>query len=168
MSSVALLDGAKRRLIGRPRATHELEETLLPKTLALPIFSSDPISSVAYATEAALAVLVAVSLGARHDVLPISGAIAALLVVVALSYTQGIKAYEGTSGGSYVFARENLGVLPSLLAGAALLTDYVLTVAVSVAAGIFAIVSIAPSLRPHTVGLSLACVVAIEIGRAHV
>jgi amino acid transporter len=164
MSSIALLDGAKRRLIGPPRATHELGETLLPKTLALPIFSSDPISSVAYATEAALAVLVAVSLGARHDVLPISGAIAALLLIVAVSYSQGIKAYEGTSGGSYVFARENLGVFPALLAGAALLTDYVLTVAVSVAAGVFAITSAAPSLGSHLVLLSLGCILVLTLG----
>jgi len=164
MSSIALLDGAKRRLIGRPRATHELEETLLPKTLALPIFSSDPISSVAYATEAALAVLVAASLGARHDVLPISGAIAALLLIVAVSYSQGIKAYEGTSGGSYVFAKENLGVLPSLLAGAALLTDYVLTVAVSVAAGVFALTSAAPSLASHQVLLALGCILVLTLG----
>src|SRR5207247_3849454 len=84
----AVAAGAKRRLIGRPRATQELEETLLPKTLALPIFSSDPISSVAYATEAALAVLVAASLANRHLVLPISVAIAALLAIVVLSYAQ--------------------------------------------------------------------------------
>jgi amino acid transporter len=163
-TGVELLGGAKRRLIGRPRATYELEETLLPKTLALPIFSSDPISSVAYATEAALGVLVAVSLGARHDVLPISAAIAALLLIVAVSYSQGIKAYEGTSGGSYVFARENLGVLPSLLAGAALLTDYVLTVAVSVAAGVFALTSATPSLGSHQVLLSLGCILVLTLG----
>jgi amino acid transporter len=164
MSSIALLDGAKRRLIGRPRATHELEDTLLPKTLALPIFSSDPISSVAYATEAALAVLVAASLGARHDVLPISGAIAALLLIVAVSYTQGIKAYEGTSGGSYVFARENLGVLPALVAGAALLVDYILTVAVSVAAGVFALTSAVSSLASHRLLLSLLCILILTLG----
>jgi amino acid transporter len=164
MSSIALLDGAKRRLIGRPRATHELEDTLLPKTLALPIFSSDPISSVAYATEAALAVLVAASLGARGDVLPISGAIAALLLIVAVSYTQGIKAYEGTSGGSYVFARENLGVLPALVAGAALLVDYILTVAVSVAAGVFALTSAVSSLASHRLLLSLLCILILTLG----
>jgi len=141
-----------------------MEETLLPKTLALPIFSSDPISSVAYATEAALAVLVATSLAARRDVLPISAAIAALLLIVALSYSQGIKAYEGTSGGSYVFARENLGVFPALLAGAALLTDYVLTVAVSVAAGVFALTSALPSLSGHRLALSLACILILTLG----
>jgi len=153
----------KRVLIGRPRATRELEGTLLPKTLALPIFSSDPISSVAYATEAALAVLVAASLSSRHLVLPISFAIAALLLIVVLSYSQGVKAYA-SSGGSYVFARENLGTLPALVAGAALLTDYVLTVAVSVAAGVFAITSAVPSLVSHEVALSLACIFVLTLG----
>jgi amino acid transporter len=163
-SALAVLGGAKRRLVGRPRATHEMEDTLLPKTLALPIFSSDPISSVAYATEAALGVLVAVSLTARSNVLPISAAISALLLIVAVSYSQGIKAYEGTSGGSYVFARENLGVLPALVAGAALLTDYILTVAVSVAAGVFAITSAAPSLGSHRVLLSVGCILLLTLG----
>ncbi|TML53574.1 MAG: APC family permease [Actinobacteria bacterium] len=163
-SALAVLGGAKRRLVGRPRASSELEDTLLPKTLALPIFSSDPISSVAYATEAALAVLVAVSLSARHDVLPISAAVSALLLIVAFSYSQGIKAYENTSGGSYVFARENLGVFPALVAGAALLTDYILTVAVSVAAGVFAITSAAPSLGSHRVLLSLGCILVLTLG----
>jgi amino acid transporter len=162
-STLALLVGAKRRLIGRPRATDELEETLLPKWLALPIFSSDPISSVAYATEAALAVLIAASLSSRDLVLPISGGIAALLLIVAVSYSQGIKAYE-SSGGSYVFARENLGVLPALVAGAALLTDYILTVAVSVAAGMFALTSASPSLASHRLALSLGCVLLLTLG----
>ncbi|HXY83941.1 MAG TPA: APC family permease [Gaiellaceae bacterium] len=155
--------GAKRVLIGPPRATRELSDTLLSKTLALPIFSSDPISSVAYATEAALVVLVGVSLSARHLIIPISVAIAALLAIVVLSYRQGVKAYE-SSGGSYVFAKENLGTLPALIAGAALLTDYVLTVAVSVAAGVFAITSAAPSLSSHRLGLSLLCVVILTLG----
>jgi amino acid transporter len=158
-----LANRTKRILIGRPRATHELEETLLPKSLALPIFSSDPISSVAYATEAALAVLVASSLASRHLVLPISLAVAALLLIVVLSYAQGVRAYA-SSGGSYVFAKENLGTLPALVAGAALLTDYVLTVAVSVAAGVFAITSAAPSLAAHQVALSLLCIVILTVG----
>ncbi len=153
----------KRLMIGRPRATREIEETLLSKTLALPIFSSDPISSVAYASEAAMTVLVAVSLSALHLVFPISLAIAALLAIVVLSYSQGVRAYA-SSGGSYVFARENLGTLPALVAGAALLTDYVLTVAVSVAAGVFAITSVAPSLASHQLALSLACVPILTVG----
>ncbi|HSC51820.1 MAG TPA: APC family permease, partial [Gaiellaceae bacterium] len=153
----------KRLLIGRPRSTGELEDTLLSKTLALPIFSSDPISSVAYATEAALTVLVAQSLASAHLVFPISIAIAGLLAIVVLSYSQGVRAYQ-SSGGSYVFARENLGTLPALVAGAALLTDYVLTVAVSVAAGVFAITSAAPGLASHQLALSLACVALLTLG----
>jgi amino acid transporter len=153
----------KRLLIGRPRATRELEETLLSKTLALPIFSSDPISSVAYATEAALAVLVTTSLSAAHFVFPLSIAVAALLAIVVLSYSQGVRAYA-SSGGSYVFARENLGTLPALVAGAALLTDYVLTVAVSVAAGVFALTSAVPSLGSHLLALSLVCVAILTLG----
>src|SRR5438132_2627208 len=104
----------------------------------MPIFASDPLSSVAYATEAALAVLVAASASGAHLVLPISIAIAAVLAIVVLSYTQTVQAYE-TSGGAYVVARDNLGTLPSLVAAAALLVDYILTVAVSVAAGVLAI-----------------------------
>jgi amino acid transporter len=146
----------KRALVGRPMATRELEETLLPKTLALPIFASDPLSSVAYATESALVVLVAASAAAAYLVFPISIAIAALLAVVVASYRQTVRAYE-TSGGAYVVAKDNLGTLPSLVGAAALLTDYVLTVAVSIAAGIFAVTSLVPSLAPHKVLLSLAC-----------
>ena len=147
---------ARRLVVGRPMRTGQLEETLLPKTLALPIFASDPLSSVAYATESALVVLVGVSAASAHLVFPISIGIGILLAVVVLSYMQTVLAYE-TSGGAYVVARENLGTLPSLVGAAALLTDYVLTVAVSISAGIFAITSFAPSLAGHKVALSLAC-----------
>jgi len=140
--------------------TGQMEETLLPKTLALPIFASDPLSSVAYATESALVVLVGVSAASAHLVFPISIGIAVLLAVVVVSYMQTVRAYE-TSGGAYVVARENLGTMPSLVGAAALLTDYVLTVAVSISAGIFAITSFAPSLTDHKVALSLACLVII-------
>ena len=150
----------KRALVGRPRATEELEETLLPKTLALPIFASDPLSSVAYATESALIVLILASAAAAYLVFPISIAIAVLLAIVVASYRQTVRAYE-TSGGAYVVAKDNLGTLPSLVGAAALLIDYVLTVAVSIAAGIFAVTSLAPSLEPHKVGLSLACLAVI-------
>jgi len=150
----------KRAIVGRPMATGEIEETLLPKTLALPIFASDPLSSVAYATESALVVLVAASASAAHLVFPISIGISILLAIVVVSYRQTVMAYE-TSGGAYIVAKDNLGTLPSLVGAAALLTDYVLTVAVSIAAGIFAVVSIAPSLEPHKVALSLACLAVI-------
>ncbi|HJQ74715.1 MAG TPA: hypothetical protein VJ814_07505, partial [Gaiellaceae bacterium] len=144
----------RRVVVGRPMQTGQMEETLLPKTLALPIFASDPLSSVAYATESALVVLVGVSAAAAHLVFPISIGIALLLAVVVISYMQTVRAYE-TSGGAYVVARENLGTLPSLVGAAALLTDYVLTVAVSISAGIYAITSFVPSLTSHKVGLSL-------------
>src|SRR5207244_7115013 len=152
----------RRIVVGCPMQTEQLEETLLPKTLALPIFASDPLSSVAYATESALVVLIAASATAAHLVFPISIAIAALLAIVVLSYRQTVRAYE-TSGGAYIVARENLGMLPSLTAAAALLTDYVLTVAVSISAGIFAITSFAPSLVNHKVALSLGCLVLIVL-----
>ena len=152
----------KRAIVGRPMASGELEETLLPKWLALPIFASDPLSSVAYATESALVVLVAASAGAAHLVFPISIAIAALLAIVVVSYRQTVQAYE-TSGGAYIVAKDNLGTFPSLVAAAALLTDYVLTVAVSIAAGIFAVTSIAPSLAGHKVLLSLGCLAVIVL-----
>src|SRR5207253_919308 len=115
-------------VVGRPMSSAEIDETLLPKWLALPIFASDQLSSVAYATEAALVILVAASASAAHFVFPISLAIAALLGIVVLSYRQTVRVYE-SSGGAYVVAKENLGKIPSLVAAAALLTDYVLTVA---------------------------------------
>jgi amino acid transporter len=154
--------GLKRVVVGRPMASEELEETLLPKWLALPIFASDPLSSVAYATEAALVVLVGASASAAHLAFPVALAIAALLAIVVLSYRQTVQVYE-SSGGAYVVARENLGRLPSLVAAAALLTDYVLTVAVSVAAGVLALTSAAAGLRGHELTLSLACVALIAL-----
>jgi amino acid transporter len=141
----------------------QMDETLLPKWLALPIFASDPLSSNAYATEEALVVLVGVAgLSQAHLVLPLTLAIAALLAIVILSYRQTVRVYE-TSGGAYVVARENLGTTPSLVAAAALLTDYVLTVAVSISAGIFAITSFVPSLASHRVELSLVCLLLIVL-----
>ena len=152
----------KRALVGRPMATDAMEETLLRKRLALPIFASDALSSVAYATESALIVLLAASAAGRRDLLPITAAVAGLLAIVVASYRQTVKAYS-TSGGSYVVSKENLGTVPSLVAAAALLTDYVLTVAVSVAAGILAIVSALPSLEHSTTELSIGAVVLITL-----
>jgi amino acid transporter len=152
----------KRVVVGRPMASGELDETLLPKWLALPIFASDPLSSVAYATEAALVVLVTASATAAHLAFPISLAIAALLAIVVLSYRQTVLVYE-SSGGAYIVAKENLGRTPSLVAAAALLTDYVLTVAVSVAAGVLALTSAVTVLRGHELTLSLICVVVIAV-----
>lgn len=142
--------------------SHSMEATLLRKALALPIFASDALSSVAYATEAALIVLIGTSLASAYLILPVSAAVSLLLAIVVLSYRQTVRAYS-TSGGSYVVSRENLGTFPSLVAGAALLTDYVLTVAVSVAAGVLAIVSAVPALQHLTVELAVAAVVLITV-----
>src|SRR5258708_38070296 len=114
-TKAAGLGVVKRFFVGKPRASAELGETLLSKKLALPIFASDPFSSVAYATEAALVVLLAASATAGHLVLPVSIAIAAVLGIVVLSYTQTVQAYA-TSGGAYVVAKANLGTLASLVA----------------------------------------------------
>ena len=152
----------RRFVVGRAMASDQMEETLLPKWLALPIFASDPLSSVAYATEAALVVLVGASAGAAHLAFPISLGIAALLAIVVTSYRQTVLVYE-TSGGAYIVAKDNLGRVPSLIAAAALLTDYILTVAVSVAAGVLALTSAVSGLRGHELGLSLACVVLITL-----
>jgi amino acid transporter len=131
----------KRILVGRSVSSAKLEHTLLPKLLALPVFSSDPLSSVAYATEEILLVLVGVSLAAAHGlVMPIAVAIAVVLTIVVISYRQTVRAYP-SGGGAYIVSKENLGTVPGLIAAAALLTDYVLTVSVSIAAGVFAITS---------------------------
>jgi amino acid transporter len=143
-------------------ASHEAEESLLPKRLAMPIFASDPLSSVAYATEAALLVLVGASASSMHLIVPLSIAIAALLAIVVVSYRQTIYAYP-SGGGAYVVARDNLGAIAALVAAASLLVDYILTVAVSIVAGVVAVVSAAPSLAPHAVALSIGAVVLLHI-----
>jgi amino acid transporter len=145
----------KRRVIGQPLTTSAAAHERLTKTKALAVLSSDALSSVAYATEEILRVLL-VSAGLAYlDVsLPIGAAIVALLVIVGVSYRQTIKAYP-RGGGSYIVAKDNLGELPALTAGAALLTDYILTVAVSIAAAVAAIVSAFPELHDHRVGLGI-------------
>ena len=134
----------KRVLVGRPLSTAEAEHQRLPKTLALATFSSDPISSTAYATEEILFVTAvggsSLALGLTK-LIPMAIAVALLLVVVVVSYRQTIFAYP-SGGGAYIVSRENLGVYPSLVAAASLLVDYVLTVAVSVSAGVAALLSL--------------------------
>ena len=152
----------KRTLVGRRMPMGSLEDELLPRWVALPIFASDPLSSVAYATEAGLVVLVAASVASRGLVVPISAVIAALLVVVVLSYRQTIFAYPN-GGGSYVVAKENLGQLAGLVAAASLLTDYVLTAAVSIASGVLAVTSAVPELSSHAVELSLGVLVVLVL-----
>ena len=134
---------AKRILIGRPIATSEEGHQRLRKRVALPIFASDAISSTAYATDEivlVLAVQAGIGLAAFDKLVPIAIVVCVLLVIVVLSYRQTIYAYP-SGGGAYVVSRENLGEMPSLVAGASLLTDYILTVAVSVAGGVLAIQS---------------------------
>jgi amino acid transporter len=137
-------------------------ETLLPKKLALPVFCSDPLSSNAYATEEILLMLSLGGLSLLHLTAWVAAAVVLLLVVVVLSYRQTCHAYPD-GGGAYAVSRANLGRRASLVAASALLVDYVLTVAVSVAAGVANIVSAVPSLAPHVVILSVALVAMLAL-----
>ncbi|MGH2731253.1 MAG: APC family permease [Actinomycetota bacterium] len=152
----------KRVLLGRTMATGELEHTLLPKVLALPVFSSDPLSSNAYATQEILLVLGLVGTGALAHVVPISIAVAILLATVVVSYRQTVRAYPN-GGGAYIVAHENLGTYPGLLAAAALLIDYVLTVSVSIVAGVDAIVSIASGIADIKILVTMGFVVFVAL-----
>ncbi len=155
----------KRVLIGRPIATSEEGHQRLKKRVALPIFASDAISSTAYATDEIILVLVAqagIGVAAFSDLVPISIVVAVLLVIVVLSYRQTIHAYP-SGGGAYVVSRENLGETPSLVAGASLMTDYILTVAVSVAGGVLAIQSAFDFDSKWRVPLCLALVVIMTV-----
>ncbi len=139
------IQGIKRILLGRPMATAAMGHTLLPKVIALPVFSSDALSSVAYATQEILLVLGAAGAVAFSRVVPISFAVASLLAVVVVSYRQTVRAYP-SGGGAYTVSKENLGDRAGLLAASALLIDYVLTVSVSITAGTEAVLTAAPSL----------------------
>lgn len=152
----------KRVFLGRPHASDKLEHQLLPKTLALPVFSSDPLSSNAYATEEMMLVLALAGAASFRLMLPIALVIATVLVIVITSYRQTVRAYPG-GGGSYIVARENLGTIPGLVAAAAILQDYVLTVAVSVTAGTVAIVSAAPGLQDRRVPIALVLVALVSL-----
>ncbi|MDP9345395.1 MAG: amino acid permease, partial [Actinomycetota bacterium] len=156
MSSRAVV--VSRTLFGEPLRSDRLEETLLPKRLALPVFCSDPLSSVAYATEQIVLVLGLGGLGLLYLTPWLAAAVVVLLVVVVASYRQTCHAYPN-GGGAYAVSRENLGEDASLVAASSLLIDYVLTVAVSVVAGVAAITSAVPALAPHAVALSLGFVV---------
>jgi len=144
----------RRLLIGQPLRTKDAIHQRLSKAKALAVFSSDALSSSAYATEAILLVLVAAGAGALGFSIPIALGIAALLLIVAFSYFQTIHAYPN-GGGAYIVAKDNLGVLPGLTAAAALLIDYILTVAVSVSAGVAALTSAFPELVTYRIGLAL-------------
>ncbi|MFK0049221.1 APC family permease [Streptomyces sp. NPDC090741] len=152
----------KRVLVGEPLDTARLGETLLPKRLALPIFCSDPLSSVAYATEEILLILALGGAALLHLAWYAAAAIVFLMIVVVASYRQTCYAYPG-GGGAYVVSSENLGQTAALTAASALLVDYVMTVAVSVVSGVDAITSAIPSLSDHEVGLSVGFVVVLML-----
>ena len=144
--------GARRVMFGRVLSSHEEMEQRLPKWKALAVFSSDVMSSVAYATEASMFTLLAVGTVAFAYLMPISLLIVGLLFLVTFSYRQTIRAYP-QGGGSYIVAHANLGTIPGLVAAAALLIDYVLTVSVSVSAGVFNLASAFPVLHAIAVPL---------------
>lgn len=157
----------KRMLIGKPISTEHQHQERLNKVTALAVFSSDALSSVAYATEAILTVLLLAGAAALGLGLPIAGGITFLLIVVAISYRQTIHAYPN-GGGAYIVAHENLGELPGLIAAAALLIDYMLTVAVSISAGVAAITSLAtnwgaPWLSNYAVEIALLCILVVGL-----
>ena len=160
MATIA--DRVRRVLVGRALASHKLEHQLLPKTLALPVFSSDALSSNAYATEEMMLVLALAGTAAFHLMLPIAVVIAIVLAIVITSYRQTVRAYP-QGGGSYIVARENLGTIPGLVAASAILQDYVLTVAVSVTAGTVAIISAVPGWSEHRVAIALALIVLLAL-----
>src|SRR6266699_1679977 len=157
-----VVSNVKRVFIGAPIATAQAEHERLTKFKALAVLSSDAISSVAYATEAILFSLVAAGSSHLGLTLPISFAIVGLLAIVAISYRQTIPAYPN-GGGSYIVAKDNLGTLPGLVAAASLMIDYVLTVAVSVSAGVLALVTLIPQLAPYVVPINVALVIFITV-----
>jgi amino acid transporter len=152
----------KRIILGQPLATAAEKHERLGKISGLAVFSSDALSSVAYGTEEILWILVTAGTAALTLGLPIMAAIVVLVIIVASSYWQTIHAYP-SGGGAYIVAKDNLGTLPGLVAGAALLVDYVLTVAVSTAAGVAAITSAFPVLYPWRVLLCVFSVIGVTI-----
>ncbi len=154
------LPDIKRVLIGEPFPTsHDIHERL-DKVRALAVFASDPISSNAYATEAIMSVLIVLGSGALRYTLPLATAVATLVLMVIFSYIQTILHYPD-GGGAYTVAKDNLGKYPSLLAAAALLTDYILTVSVSVSAGVRALTSAVPEAFDYRVAIALTAIILI-------
>src|SRR5262245_59729811 len=153
----------KRVLVGAPMPSAQARHERLGKSVALAVFASDPLSSVAYATEEILLVLILAGHAALSYSLPIGIGIATLLAIVVISYRQTVQAYQ-QGGGAYLVSKDNLGNHPALIAAAALLTDYVLTVSVSVAAGIAALTSAVPALHPYRVIMCVLAIVCIALG----
>jgi amino acid transporter len=149
-------------LVGKPLATSDERDEQIGPERGIPIFGLDGLSSAAYGTEAALSLLIPLGILGLNYILPISTAIIILLVVVYFSYRQTIAEYP-SGGGSYTVARANLGAVPGLLAGAALLTDYILTAAVGISAGVGALISAVPVLQPHTVLICISILAIVTI-----
>ena len=149
-------------LFGRPLPTADAPHQTIGRLVGLAVFASDALSSTAYATQEILVILAVAGTAAFGYVFPISIAIVVLLTIVTISYEQTIHAYPG-GGGAYIVARDNLGELPAQTAGAALLTDYILTVAVSVSSGVAQIVSAAPQLYPFRVEIGIALVLLVMV-----
>lgn len=159
---MSVLTLAKRLFFGKPIATKHAHHQRLAKVFALPVFASDALSSVAYATEATMGVLLLASANHLGLTFGISIAIAVLIVLVSSSYYQTLHAYPH-GGGSYTVASSNLGSFAGRIAGASLLIDYVLTVSVSVTAGVLALVSIFPAMHGHLIEINLLCVAVIAV-----
>ena len=149
-------------LIGRHLATADAPHQTIGKAVGLAVFASDALSSTAYATQEILAILAAAGPSAFSYAFPISLAIIALLIIVSVSYEQTIHAYPG-GGGAYIVARDNLGELPAQTAGAALLTDYILTVSVSISSGVAQIASAFPAMTPYRVPIAVGLVIIIML-----
>jgi amino acid transporter len=164
-SSPALRVGhdARRVLLGPPLRSSAIARERMRKLVALPVLSADALSSVAYGPEAMLAILVLAGSGGLSYTLPIAGVIAFLMLAVGVSYRQTIRAYPH-GGGSYIVASDNLGRTPGLIAAAGLMTDYILTVAVSVASGLEAVTSAIPSLGSDTVLIGVGVIVVLLAG----
>lgn len=152
----------KRVVVGEPIPSEREMHERLTKVKALAVLSSDALSSVAYGTEAVMRILIYAGIAALGLTMLTSLSITLLLVIVATSYQQTVAAHP-SGGGSYIVARENLGTLPGLTAGASLLIDYVLTVSVSVAAGVAAITSAFPELQTYSVEVSLVAVLLLTV-----
>lgn len=159
---MSVLTTAKRFFFGKPIATKHAHHQRLSKVFALPVFASDALSSVAYATEATMGVLLLAGGGYLNITFGISIAIAILIVVVASSYYQTLHAYPH-GGGSYTVASANLGSVAGRIAGASLLIDYVLTVSVSVTAGVLALLSVFPAIHHYLVAVNVLCVALIAV-----
>lgn len=163
MAEEGVLSQIKRFLVGEPIPSHLAHHERLSRTTGLAVLSSDPLSSVAYATEEILRVLILVGVSALSFASPIAFVIATILAIVVFSYRQTIYAYPN-GGGAYVVAKDNLGEMPSLIAAAALLIDYVLTVAVSIAAGVAAITSALPQWQDYRVEIALGFLMILMLG----